>query len=71
MRPAKNDKERTANEARITELERQERELAESSSQGLLDLDSMTARRLSELTEQLINYRRQKARVQTQLKARR
>ena len=69
VRAAKNDKERTANEARINELERQERELAESSSQGLLDLDSMTARRLSELTEQLINYRRQRARVQTQLNA--
>lgn len=69
VRAAKNDKERTANEARILELEQQEKELAESSNQGLLDLDSMTARRLTELTEQLINYRRQKARVQTQLNA--
>ena len=69
VRAAKNDKERTANEARILELEQQEKELAESSNQGLLDLDSMTARRLTELTEQLINYRRQKARVQTQLHA--
>lgn len=67
VRAAKNDKEKAANEARIAELERQERELAENSSQGLLDLDSMTARRLTELTEQLINYRRQRARVQTQL----
>lgn len=69
VRAAKNDKEKNANEARIAELERQEKELAENSSQGLLDLDSMTARRLTELTEQLINYRRQKAHVQTQLNA--
>ena len=67
VRAAKNDKEKAANEERIALLEQQEQELAESSNQGLLDLDSMTARRLSELTEQLINYRRQKARVQTQL----
>lgn len=51
------------------ELEQQEKELAENSNQGLLDLDSMTARRLTELNEQLINYRRQRARVQTQLNA--
>lgn len=69
VRAAKSEKERIANEARIVELEQQERELAENSNKGLLDLDSMTAQRLSELTEQLINYRRQKARVQTQLNA--
>lgn len=69
VRAAKNEKEKVANEARIIELEQREKELAENSSQGLLDLDSMTARRLTELTEQLINYRRQKARVQTQLNA--
>lgn len=69
VRAAKNEKERTENEERIIVLEQSERELAESSNQGLLDLDSMTARRLTELTERLINYRRQKARVQTQLNA--
>lgn len=69
VRAAKNDKEKVANETRILELEQQEKELAENSNQGLLDLDSMTARRLSELNEQLINYRRQRARVQTQLNA--
>ncbi|MBQ8329050.1 MAG: DUF2326 domain-containing protein [Lachnospiraceae bacterium] len=69
VRAAKNDKEKAANEARIVELGQQERELAENSNQGLLDLDSMTARRLTDLTEQLINYRRQKARVQSQLNA--
>lgn len=69
VRAAKNEKEKIANEERIVELEQQEAELAENSNQGLLDLDSMTARRLTELTEQLINYRRQRARVQTQLNA--
>ena len=69
VRAAKSEKERTENEERIIVLEQSERELAESSNQGLLDLDSMTARRLTELTERLINYRRQKARVQTQLNA--
>ena len=67
VRSAKTKKEKEDNEARIIILEQRETELAESSNQGLLDLDSMTARRLSELTEQLINYRRQRARVQTQL----
>ena len=51
VRAAKNEKEKTANEERIVELEQQEAELAENSNQGLLDLDSMTARRLTELTE--------------------
>lgn len=67
VRAAKNDKEKEANEARIVVLEQKEQEIAESSNKGLLDLDSMTARRISELTERLINYRRQRARVQTQL----
>lgn len=67
VRAAKNEKEKKANEARIAELEHQEQDLAENSNKGLLDLDSMTARKLSELTERLINFRRQRARVQTQL----
>lgn len=67
IRAAKNDKEKEANEARITELEQQERLLVDDNNRGLLDLDSMTAQRLSELNEALINYRRQRALVQTQL----
>lgn len=67
VRSAKNDKEKEANETRIAELEHQERDLIDNSSRGLLDLDSMTAQRLSELNEALINYRRQRARIQTQL----
>ena len=69
VRAAKNEKERVENEERIIVLEQSEHDLAENSNQGLLDLDSMTARRLTELTETLINYRRQKVRVQTQLNA--
>lgn len=67
VRAAKNDKEKEANETRIAELEQQEQILIDDSSRGLLDLDSMTARRLSELNEALINYRRQRALIQTQL----
>ena len=69
VRAAKNEKEKAANETRIAELERQEQELAVNNNKGLLDLDSMTARRLSDLTESLINYRRQRAQIQTQLNA--
>ena len=69
VRAAKNKKEKAANEMRIAELERQEHDLAESSNKGLLDLDSMTAQRVSDLTESLINYRRQRAQIQTQLNA--
>lgn len=67
IRAAKNDKEKEANEARITELEQRERVLIDDNNRGLLDLDSMTAQRLSELNEALINYRRQRALIQTQL----
>lgn len=67
VRAAKNDKEKAANETRIAELEQQEQGLIADSDRGLLDLDSMTAQRLSELNEALINYRRQRALVQTQL----
>lgn len=67
VRAAKNDKEKAANETRIAELEQQEQALIADSDRGLLDLDSMTAQRLSELNEALINYRREKALVQTQL----
>lgn len=67
VRAAKNDKEKAANEERITELQEQENALVSDSDKGLLDLDSLTARRLSELRELLINYRRQLAAVQTQL----
>lgn len=67
IRAAKNQKEYDENEKKAAELEIQEQQLAENSSKGLLDLDSMQAQRLSELNEMLINYRRQRAKIQTQL----
>lgn len=67
IRAAKTKKEYDDNEQAASELEKQEQQLAESSGQGLLDLDSMQAQRLAELNDLLINYRRQRARVQTQL----
>lgn len=67
VRIAKNEKEKAANETRIAELEQQEQALIADSDRGLLDLDSITAQRLSELNETLINYRRQRAMIQTQL----
>ena len=67
IRAAKNQKEYDENEKKAAELEIQEQQLAENSSKGVLDLDSMQAQRLSELNEMLINYRRQRAKVQTQL----
>ncbi len=67
VRIAKNEKEKATNKARIAELEQQEQALIADNDRGLLDLDSMTAQRLSELNEALINYRRQRAMIQTQL----
>lgn len=67
IRAAKNQAEYDENEKKAAALELQEQQLAENSSQGILDLDSMQAQRLSELNDLLINYRRQRARVQTQL----
>lgn len=67
IRMASGDKEYKANETQIAELQIKENELAENSSKGLLDLNSMQAQRLSELNSNLISYSRQRARVQSQL----
>lgn len=69
IRIAKNDGEFKANEARIVELQQLEEKLAEESDHGLLDLDSVKAHRLSTLNDELAAYRRQRAKVQTQLNA--
>lgn len=69
IRAAKNKPEYEDNERRIVALRTQEQELAEQSNKGLLDLDSFQARHLSELDDQLLKYRRERARVQTQLNA--
>lgn len=69
IRAAKNKTEYEDNEKRINALKTQEQELAEQSNKGLLDLDSFQARHLSELEDQLLKYRRERARVQIQLNA--
>lgn len=67
IRSAKNEKEKIANEKRIEELRIREQELSSESEKGVIDLDSMKARQITSLTEQLIAYRREKAVVQSQL----
>lgn len=57
------------NEMRIAELSKQAEELARKSSAGLLDLDSMQAEQLSILQGKLSNFKRQRSRLQAQLRA--
>ncbi len=57
------------NEVQIGELTRQIDELARRSSGGLLDLDSMQAEQLSALQGKLSNFRRQRSRLLSQLRA--
>lgn len=57
------------NETRIAELTEQAEELARKSSSGLLDLDSMQAEQLSIMQGKLSNFKRQKSRLLSQLRA--
>lgn len=57
------------NETRIAELTEQAEELARKSSSGLLDLDSMQAEQLSILQGKLSNFKRQRSRLLSQLRA--
>lgn len=57
------------NEERITELTEQAEDLARKSSGGLLDLDSMQAEQLSMLQGKLSNFKRQRSRLLSQLRA--
>lgn len=57
------------NETRIAELTEQAEELARKSSGGLLDLDSMQAEQLSVLQGKLSNFKRQRSRLLSQLRA--
>ena len=57
------------NEDRIAELTEQAEELARKSSGGLLDLDSLQAERLSILQGRLSNFKRQRSRILSQLRA--
>lgn len=67
IRMVKNKKEYKENETQVEKLKIEEKELAENSSKGLLDLTGLQAQRLSELNDRLITYSRQRARVQMQL----
>ena len=57
------------NEMRIAELTEQAEDLARKSSSGLLDLDSIQAEQLSILQGKLSNFKRQKSRLLSQLRA--
>lgn len=69
VRSARTKAEKDQNEKLIAELEKKEKELVESSNEGLLDLDDVQARRLAILTEQLLKYKRQLAHINKQLNA--
>lgn len=58
-----------ANEKRIVELREQATALAQRSSAGLLDLDSMQAEQLSLLKSQLSVFKRQRTKIMSQLKS--
>ena len=57
------------NQKRISELQEQKEKLAEDSSEGLLDMDSLQASRLSEIKKKLAGFRRQRGRLRSQLRA--
>ena len=57
------------NADKIAELTEQAEELARKSSGGLLDLDSLQAERLSILQGRLSNFKRQRSRILSQLRA--
>lgn len=60
-------REYKANAKRIAELLVEETRLADQSSQGLLDLDSIQAEQLKEIQRKLTGFRRQRTRFRTQL----
>lgn len=57
------------NQKRIEELLFESQELAEQSSHGLMDMDSLQAAQLAELKHQLSNFRRQRTRLISQKKS--
>lgn len=67
IRSARNKTEYADNKKKITRLQEQEAELAKNSNEGLLDLDSMQARRITEIQSQLVQLRRQAAQVRYDL----
>ena len=67
IRSARNKTEYEENKKKIVELQDQETELAKNSNEGLLDLDSIQARRITEIQTQLVQLRRQAAQVRHDL----
>jgi hypothetical protein len=65
----RNQTELRKNEDRIKELTEQAKALAEKSSNGLLDLDSVQAEQLSILKSRLSDYKRQRSRLLSQMRA--
>ena len=64
----KNDKELQKNVERIEVLEAEIEELADQSSKGLLELTSMQAEQISSIRSKIAGFRRQRSRLQAQLK---
>lgn len=58
-----------ANKKRIEELQVKKESLASKSAEGLLDLDSLQASRLSEIKKKLAGLRRQKGKLLSQIRA--
>lgn len=64
----KNSTEFKRNAERIELLEAEIEDLADQSSKGLLELTSMQAEQISEIRNQIAGFRRQRSRLQAQLK---
>ena len=64
---ARNLTEYRANVKKIAELQHEARKLAEQSSRGLLDLDSVQAMSLRDIRSKLAGFRRQRTRMKSQL----
>lgn len=58
-----------ANKKTIAELQERKEKLANDSAEGLLDLDSLQASRLSELKKKLAGLRRQRGKLRSQIRA--
>ena len=58
-----------ANKKTISELQERKEKLANDSADGLLDLDSLQASRLSELKKKLAGLRRQRGKLRSQIRA--
>lgn len=67
--PVSTKKEFASNNEKLKELKEQKEKLAEQSSRGLLDLDSVQAEKLSNLRHDLSNYKRQRTKVLSRLQS--